>query len=69
MNNIVYYCFLIVVIVFFAYINTSNNVESFTPKIREFYRPLFRNTRLIGEDVYNKTSSNILNLFRKFGIL
>lgn len=57
------------IILFFAYINSSNSIESFTPKIREFYRPIFRNTRLIGEDVYNKTNSNISNLFRKFGIL
>jgi hypothetical protein len=47
----------------------SHTVEHFTPKIREMYRPIVRNTRILSEGFYNKTSSNISNLFRKFGIM
>ena len=69
MKYFIYNCFFIILIIIFAYINSLHNVESFTPKIREIYRPIVRNTRIIGEGFYNKTSSNINNLFRKFGIM
>jgi hypothetical protein len=69
MKYFLYYCLFIVIILIFSYINSLHNVEQFTPKIRELYRPIIRNTRLIGEGFYNKTSSNISNLFRKFGVM
>ena len=49
--------------------NSIHSVENFTPKIRQVYRPIVRNTRLITEGFYNKVTSNISNLFRKFGII
>jgi hypothetical protein len=65
-----YYAILIAIILIFAYINSLTKVEeSFTPKIREVYRPIVRKTRIVGEGFYNKSSSDISNLFRKFGIL
>jgi hypothetical protein len=67
--NYLMYCFLIIVIIFFSYINSLQIYENFTPNIREFYRPIIRNARLVGEGVYDKSSSNLNNLFRKFGIL
>lgn len=69
MKNLIYNCFLFLIIVIFAYINSLHTVESFTPKIKEFYRPYVRNARIIGEGFYNKSNSNISNLFRKFGIM
>lgn len=69
MKNLIYNCFLFSIIVIFAYINSIHTVESFTPKIKEMYRPYVRNARIIGEGFYNKTNSNISNLFRKFGIM
>jgi hypothetical protein len=69
MKYFIYIFLLIIIIVFFAYVNSLHNIESFTPKIREFYRPILRNTRIMGEGFYNKTSTNISNLFRKFGII
>ena len=63
------YNFLVVVIIIFAYINSLHNVEEFTPKIKEMYRPYVRHARIFGEDIYNTSSSNISNLFRKFGIM
>ena len=70
MKYIIYYFLLILVILFFSYINSlSSSTEPFTPLLRTIYRPVVRNTRIIGEGFYNKTSSSISNLFRKFGIL
>ena len=37
--------------------------------MREFYRPYVRKARNIGEGFYNITTSNMSNLFRKFGIM
>jgi hypothetical protein len=64
-----YYLFFIIIVVIFAYFNSLQDVESFTPKIRELYRPYVRNARIIGEGFYNKQQNNISNLFRKFGII
>jgi hypothetical protein len=69
MKYFIYYLFFIIIILFFAYINTQSSAESFTPHIRGLYRPIVRHTRIIGEGFYNKTSSNISNLFRRFGII
>lgn len=69
MKHLIYNCFLFLIIIIFAYINSLHSVESFTPKIKEMYRPYVRNARIIGEGFYNKTNSNISNLFRKFGIM
>jgi len=69
MKHLIYICFLILIILLFSYIKTLHNVEEFTPKINEMYRPYVRNARIIGEGFYNNSSSNISNLFRKFGIM
>ena len=69
MKNLIYNCFLFLIIIIFAYVNSLHTVESFTPKIKEIYRPYVRNARIIGEGFYNKSNSNISNLFRKFGIM
>jgi hypothetical protein len=69
MKHLIYNCILFFIIIIFAYINSLDYVESFTPKIKEMYRPYVRNARIISEGFYNKTNSNISNLFRKFGIM
>jgi hypothetical protein len=69
MKHFIYICFLILIVVIFAYVNSMHNVEHFTPNIRQIYRPIIRNTRLISEGFYNKATSNISNLFRKFGLI
>ena len=69
MKNLIYNCFLFLIVITFAYINSLHTVESFSPKIKEMYRPYVRNARIIGEGFYNKSTSNISNLFRKFGIM
>jgi len=69
MKYLLYNFLLVFIIIIFAYINSLHNVEGFTPKIREIYRPYVRNARIFGENMYNISSSNISNLFRKFGII
>lgn len=69
MKHLIYNCFLFLIVIIFAYVNSLHTVESFTPKIKEMYRPYVRNARIIGEGFYNRSSSNISNLFRKFGIM
>jgi len=69
MKQLLYICLMWFIIIGFAYFNTLQNVEQFTPNIRAFYRPIVRNTRIVGEGFYNKASTNISNLFRKFGIV
>ena len=76
-NFLKYYFVFSIIIVFFAYINSKNEKEkekenekeSFTPSMRALYRPHLRNARVITEGLYNKHSSNVSNIFRKFGIL
>lgn len=69
MKYLMYCLFLFLIIILFAYSNSLYNVEQFTPNLRELYRPIVRKTRIIGEGFYNKTSANISNLFRKFGLM
>ena len=73
MKYFIYNFFLIIIVLFFAYINTQQEVyqekEALTPKIRELYRPHLRNARIISEGLYNNHSANISNLFRKVGIM
>ena len=69
MKHLIYICFFFLIVIIFSYINSLHIIESFTPKINEMYRPYVRNARIISEGFYNKTNSNISNLFRKFGIM
>jgi hypothetical protein len=48
----------------------KNYEEAFVPKIlKENYRPLERNIRRKLEGFYDKSSTDVSNLFRKIGIL
>jgi hypothetical protein len=69
MKHLLYNCFLFLLVILFAYINSLHSVDGFTPGVRAFYRPFVRRTRMVGEGFYDKTSTNISNLFRKFGIM
>ena len=66
----IYNCILLIIIIAFAYNNSCTaTTENFTPKMREIYRPIVRNVRLGAEGFYNKHSSNMSNLFRRFGLM
>jgi hypothetical protein len=72
MKSFIYnYCvigfiFFIIILIYFV---TLENVEGFTPTIRQMYRPYIRKARIIGEGFLSEQTINITNLFRKFGIL
>jgi hypothetical protein len=72
MNKIIYNSFLVlfILIIINCAFSKNNYKESFMPKIiKETYRPIERNIRKTYEGFYDKTSTDISNLFRKFGIL
>ena len=60
---------IIIFVLYYIYNHYYNSTENFTPKIRELYRPYVRDARIISEGFYDTHSSNMSNLFRKFGIL
>ena len=63
--------FLLFLLIILGYAFTSySSQEAFVPKIvKETYRPIQRNIRINMKGFYDKSSTNILNLFRKFGII
>jgi hypothetical protein len=60
---------IIIFVLYYIYNYYYNSTENFTPAIRELYRPYVRNARIMTEGFYNTHSSDMSNLFRKFGIL
>jgi hypothetical protein len=72
MNKILFFIFLILIILIslFAQYYSNNIREPFVPKkIKEYYRPIARNVRIGYNNFYDKSSLNLLNLFRKFQII
>ena len=47
---------------------SNPDVENFTPKMRETYRPYLREARIVSEGFYGDSKNNIDHLFRKFGL-
>lgn len=69
MKHLIYGCFLFLIVVAFAYVKSQQSIENFTPEIRKLYRPHVRKARVFSEGFYDKTTTDISNLFRKFGIM
>jgi hypothetical protein len=72
MNKFSYYLvfFLIIIIIVGCAFSKKSYEEAFIPKIvKESYRPLERNIRRNLEGFYDKSSTDVSNFFRKFGIL
>lgn len=76
MSNFIYNSLRYILIISFLIlilniaVNSQHVEESFVPKIvKENYRPIERNVRRSVEGFYDKSSTNISNLFRKFGII
>jgi len=62
--------FLLLIVIFSCAFSKTYYQEAFVPKIlKENYRPLERNIRRSFEGFYDKSSTDISNFFRKFGIL
>jgi len=61
-----WYClFLIIIIILFAYINSSKALENFTPIIRETYRPYLRKMRKVYNELYDSTTVKFSNYFKR----
>jgi hypothetical protein len=75
MNTLIYNFLIgLFIIIMLSCAFSKNNLhdvnESFVPTIvKETYRPIQRNIRRRVEGFYDKSSTNISNLFRKFGII
>jgi len=72
MNYIFLYIFFILIILISLFTqNYSHNIrEPFIPKmIKEHYRPIARKMRINYEAFCDKSSLDLLNLFRKFQII
>ena len=67
-QNIAIAILMILVVVLFAYIKTSE-VEGFTPKIRQLYRPHIRNIRVKSTEYYAKMRQKIQNFIRRAGLI
>ena len=71
MNKLMYnFAFLLLMIILGCIFSNNSYEEAFVPKIvKQTYRPAERNIRRNFEGFYDKSSTNISNIFRKFGIL
>jgi len=78
LHNYIVLFILIVIMLVSLYFLSLNNYnynykykynESFTPHIRQMYRPHIRNARIYTEGFYNKHKNNINSLLRRFGIV
>lgn len=71
-NKILKFVVLIIVILFFSYINSrkaveekSNNKEGFTSDIREYFNKKRRDVRHKVEDFKTKTSNTVNKIYKK----
>jgi hypothetical protein len=61
---------IIILICLLTQRHVNNIRETFVPKkFKEYYRPIARNMRIGYEGFYDRSSLDILNLFRKFEII
>ena len=49
-------------------LQSEDSLESFTPGIRQAYRPYLRQTRILSEGFYDKSENHVLKLLRKFDL-
>ena len=63
------YLFLLVIIILVYSFYSHSLKESFTPRIREMYRPYVRHSRIFTNNMYNNHKNNITNFLRKIGFI
>lgn len=59
---------IIFFIIHVIYLFINKNRESFTPGIRQLYRPYIRHARIFSEGFYDDKKNHVNRLFRKFGL-
>jgi Ca2+-dependent lipid-binding protein len=57
------------VIIYYIMMYYINNIEGFTPSIRELYRPIIRQTTSLKEKLVDKNLKKIHTSLRKNGIM
>ena len=60
---------LSMIIIILIIINCDKNIETFTPGVRQMYRPIIRGTRIQSEQFTNNIKSQTSNLLRKFNLV
>jgi len=66
MNTFLYCCFLSVIILVFAYINSQKVLEKFTPQLSQMYRPYVRHARLTYDELTDNIFKRMYNLYKKW---
>jgi hypothetical protein len=57
------------VIIYYIMMYYINNIEGFTPSVRELYRPIIRHTTSLKENLVDKNLTKIHTSLRKNGIM
>ena len=65
MTKLLLYVFLVCIILFFAYINSLNEVETFTPAIKQGIRPHVRRVKKHGNNMLNTGYNKIRRIGRQ----
>ncbi len=69
-HNLILMLFILLFIMsIYNSVNLFQTKESFTPKIREMYRPYVRNTRIIYENTFDHSLYRINRFFRNVGMI
>ena len=67
LRYIILWCLIIAIASMIIIVSTkqkNQSLETFTPRLRQIYRPFARKARIFGEGFYNRTKQNISNLIR-----
>ncbi len=68
-NFIIILLLLLSIVVFLHFYQKLTIQEGFTPALRRIYRPYLRRARVTTESFYSNKSTDISNMFRRFGIM
>ena len=60
---------LLFIVVFLYFYQKWTIEEGFTPAMRRIYRPYVRRARVTTESFFNDKSTDVSNMFRRFGIM
>jgi len=64
MTKLLLYVFLVCIILFFAYINSLNEVETFTSAISQSVRPHVRRVKRHSNNMFNNTHHKVKRMLR-----